>query len=61
MVRYECPICGNKYNTTTVIKFHIETYHPDEFREFARVDGKPVDICVKCYPYAPYVNAPVVP
>lgn len=54
MVRYVCPICGKKFNTTTAIKFHIENYHPIEFNELPRVNEKPVDLCVQCYPYAPF-------
>ncbi len=54
MARYECPICGEKFNTTAAIKFHIETKHEKEFREMPTENGKPVGIRVNCFIYAPY-------
>lgn len=53
MARYKCPICRKYYNTTTAIKFHIETVHTIKYMDMV-TRNKRKEICISAFPYAPF-------
>jgi len=50
MTRYKCPICGDRFNTLSGIKSHLENYHSEEMEEMKSCKEK---ICIGCFLYAP--------